>query len=124
MTAAALWAAVRAKPADDLPRLVLADWLDETGDPATGAALRWCVARGKWPRTTKKGLYASWYVDPTQKHAGTPKEVRRALLPIPLFVAAERHDILYYVRRTPSFVNFRSPEDAVGYVRHALGRRA
>lgn len=29
----ALLAACRARPADDLPRLVLADWLDENGDP-------------------------------------------------------------------------------------------
>lgn len=30
----ALLAAIVANPADDLPRLVAADWLDERGDPA------------------------------------------------------------------------------------------
>jgi uncharacterized protein (TIGR02996 family) len=30
----ALIAAIAAAPADDLPRLVYADWLDENGDPA------------------------------------------------------------------------------------------
>jgi uncharacterized protein (TIGR02996 family) len=33
----ALFAAVRAAPDDDLPRLVFADWLDETGHPANAA---------------------------------------------------------------------------------------
>jgi uncharacterized protein (TIGR02996 family) len=33
----ALFAAVRAAPDDDLPRLVFADWLDETGHPASAA---------------------------------------------------------------------------------------
>jgi len=36
-TGAALLAAVRAAPHDDLPRLVFADWLDDTGDPADAA---------------------------------------------------------------------------------------
>src|SRR5262245_21570265 len=34
---AALLAAVLADPADDTPRLVFADWLDEIGDPADAA---------------------------------------------------------------------------------------
>jgi uncharacterized protein (TIGR02996 family) len=33
-------AAVAANPADDLPRLVFADWLDENGDPARAAFIR------------------------------------------------------------------------------------
>jgi uncharacterized protein (TIGR02996 family) len=32
----ALIAAIAADPADDLPRLVFADWLEEHGDPAQG----------------------------------------------------------------------------------------
>ncbi len=36
-TETALLAAIWASPHDDLPRLVYADWLDETGDPAKAA---------------------------------------------------------------------------------------
>ncbi|MEO2091116.1 MAG: TIGR02996 domain-containing protein [Gemmataceae bacterium] len=36
----ALLAACRARPADDLPRLVLADWLDENGDPERAEFVR------------------------------------------------------------------------------------
>jgi uncharacterized protein (TIGR02996 family) len=38
-TEQALLAAVWADPHDDLPRLVYADWLDETDDPASNALL-------------------------------------------------------------------------------------
>src|SRR5215207_7846509 len=38
--AAALLAAIRAAPADDAPRLVYADWLDEHGQPERAALLR------------------------------------------------------------------------------------
>lgn len=36
----ALWAAIRANPDDDLPRLVYADWCDENGDPARAEFIR------------------------------------------------------------------------------------
>src|SRR4051812_11357698 len=36
----ALLAAVFARPADDAPRLVYADWLDEHGEPAQAAFIR------------------------------------------------------------------------------------
>jgi uncharacterized protein (TIGR02996 family) len=57
----ALWRAVLAvlaAPADDAPKLVLADWLQEfrPGSP-TEAGLRWCVENGKWP----VDLFASRY---------------------------------------------------------------
>ena len=41
---AALAAAVAASPDDDLPKLVLADWLDENGDPARAEFVRLHVA--------------------------------------------------------------------------------
>lgn len=122
MTASALWAAVRGSPADDLPKLVLADWLEENGSPTTGTAIRWCVARDKWPRVTKK--YASWYTDPTRNHPGRAEEVRRATLPTALFAVACGCDTLFDLRSLPEFVHFHSPEDAVGYVRYALSRLA
>src|SRR3954451_10228135 len=40
-------AAVAANPADDLPRLVFADWLDENGDPARAGFIRDHVRRAK-----------------------------------------------------------------------------
>jgi uncharacterized protein (TIGR02996 family) len=36
----ALWAAVLAAPADDAPRLVYADWLDEHGEPVLAEFIR------------------------------------------------------------------------------------
>ena len=43
----ALLAAVCAAPDDDTPRLVLADWLDENGDPDRAAYIRAAVARDR-----------------------------------------------------------------------------
>src|SRR4051812_916255 len=34
------WAAIRANPDDDTPRLVYADWLQENGDPARAEFIR------------------------------------------------------------------------------------
>ena len=42
--AAALLAAIRARPKDDAPRLVYADWLDEYGDPDRARLIRAQVA--------------------------------------------------------------------------------
>src|SRR5262245_62168156 len=39
-----LWRAVIENPADDAPRLVLADWLDEQGDPDRAEFIRLAVA--------------------------------------------------------------------------------
>lgn len=48
--AKALWLAIRKHPGEGTPKLVLADWYEENGRPEMGLAIRWCVARGKWPR--------------------------------------------------------------------------
>jgi uncharacterized protein (TIGR02996 family) len=45
----ALIAAVAAAPADDLPRLVFADWLEENGDPTQAAFIRGHVALARLP---------------------------------------------------------------------------
>ena len=42
-TSDALLAAVLANPADDLPRLVYADWLEENGEPERAELIRHAV---------------------------------------------------------------------------------
>lgn len=42
----ALYAAVRANPAEDLPRMVLADWLDENGESVRAGLIREQIPRG------------------------------------------------------------------------------
>lgn len=39
---------------------VLADWLDENGEPDLAFAYRWAARRGHFPRLTPKGRYAGW----------------------------------------------------------------
>lgn len=85
-----LWADILACPFDDLPKLVLADYLDERadyeqGDTRTSLALRWCLARGRWPRITGRRTMFIWYTDPTIKKPGRPAEVERATLPLVFF---------------------------------------
>ena len=46
---AALFAGVLDSPRDPLPKLVLADWLDERGEPALAHCFRWCAAYGRHP---------------------------------------------------------------------------
>ena len=46
---AALFRGVLAAPSDPLPKLVLADWLDEHSKPVMAHAFRWCAARGRHP---------------------------------------------------------------------------
>lgn len=46
---AALLAAVCARPADDTPRLVFADWLDDHGDPARAEFIRLQIALARDP---------------------------------------------------------------------------
>jgi uncharacterized protein (TIGR02996 family) len=42
------WTAIAAAPDDDLPKLALADWLDDRNDPRA-ACIRWLVANHKRP---------------------------------------------------------------------------
>ena len=46
----ALLTVVFARPADDAPRLVYADWLDEHGEPAQAAS---SGRRSTWPAPTR-----------------------------------------------------------------------
>ena len=48
--ARAMWKAIAIHPREDTPKLALADWYEEDAPASRLAyALRWCVARGKWP---------------------------------------------------------------------------
>jgi uncharacterized protein (TIGR02996 family) len=50
----ALWAAIRANPADETPRLVYADWLQEHGDEARAEFIRVQCELGKLPYDRRK----------------------------------------------------------------------
>jgi uncharacterized protein (TIGR02996 family) len=78
-------AAVR-DPADALARRVLADWLDEHGDPATAYALRWMVRNGREPFATGQlrtpfaspvgatWVWALWPTAPARGRRRMPRE--------------------------------------------------
>lgn len=118
LDAATLWAAVRAAPDDDTGKLVLADYLEENGDASTGYALRWCVARGHWPRLTS--TLAIWYTDASQRHTGSRREVLRATLPIPFFVIAADCQRLNQLPGVPSGVAYRTLTEAAEYLGYVL----
>ena len=58
----ALLAAVKAQPSDDLPRLVMADWLDEHGEEARAEFIRvQCeMKRGDCPKCKGEGSIVVW----------------------------------------------------------------
>ena len=60
----ALLAAVAARPTDDTPKLVLADWAHDHGDLDLEAGLRWCIRWGKWPSQFVRGKSWYWYGSP------------------------------------------------------------
>lgn len=60
----ALWAGCESNNADALPKLVLADWLEERGHESEARALRWMAENDKWPAEYKSLLgtsYKSYY---------------------------------------------------------------
>lgn len=114
----ALWATVWAAPLDTTAKLVLADYLEENGDPDTGYALRWCVSHDRWPRLTR--TLAIWYTDPSQPHTGKPEEVERALLPLPLFVVGFRCQQCDQLAQISSGVAYRTLPDSIGFLGDAL----
>jgi uncharacterized protein (TIGR02996 family) len=83
---AAFLAAIAARPDDDLPKLVYADYLDEHGDPRA-AALRWVVARGAKPAYDVVQNTWDWWSRPPAEPDYYPDEaaVGRAVLPANLF---------------------------------------
>ncbi len=58
-----LWKAIARQPGEDTPKLALADWYDDHGQPDMAFALRWCVAKGKWPYRSRYSKLAggSWW---------------------------------------------------------------
>ena len=57
---AALLRTVLDSPRDPLPKLVLADYLDEHGEPLLAHCFRWCVAYGRHPRGNPRWTGGSW----------------------------------------------------------------
>lgn len=51
--------AIAARPGDALPRLILADWLEEQGMDAEGAGQRWAARKEKYPQTLSR-LMPGW----------------------------------------------------------------
>jgi uncharacterized protein (TIGR02996 family) len=51
----AFWAAIRATPDDDIPRLVYADWLDENGDPDRAELIRAQCALARFGPDRRRG---------------------------------------------------------------------
>ncbi len=118
----ALWAAILAAPADDLPKLVLADYLDERGQERDAAALRWCVARQRWPRITRRQAMFIWYADPSMDHPGRPDEVARAMLPLTFLLVGQQCERCADFERLVGGggVAYRTLPDAVGYLGYVL----
>ena len=59
---AAIFRTVLDSPTDPLPKLVLADYLDERGEPLLAHGFRWCAAYGRhpeWSRGSAGGKAAS-----------------------------------------------------------------
>src|ERR1700722_4671849 len=118
----ALWAAVLADQFDDLPKLVLADFLEDQGQGQDAAALRWGVARHRWPRITRRQAMFIWYADPTLDHPGKPEEVERAMLPLAFLVVGQQCERCADFERLVSGggVAYRSLRDSVGYLGYVL----
>jgi uncharacterized protein (TIGR02996 family) len=67
----ALWRHVLAAPADDAPKLIAADYLDERGErPFLALGLRWCVANGRWPAIDRQYWWKYPYPDCSKHSVG------------------------------------------------------
>ena len=58
---AALFRTVLDSPRDPLPKLVLADYLDERGEPVLAHAFRWCAAYKRHPEYGPAALAPGWW---------------------------------------------------------------
>ena len=58
---AALFRGVLDSPRLKLPKLVLADYLDERGEHVLAHAFRWCAAHGRHPHATANGSATGWF---------------------------------------------------------------
>lgn len=58
-----LLAAIEADPDDALPKLVMADFLDDHGEPDLAYAYRWCANEGKWPEFDRRRRDWDWWYE-------------------------------------------------------------
>jgi uncharacterized protein (TIGR02996 family) len=63
----AFWAAIRATPEDDTPRLVYADWLDDRGEPDRAEFIRVQCALAKLGPDRRKGRKERVRLEPREK---------------------------------------------------------
>lgn len=111
----ALWAAIAAKPGEDTPKLALADWYADNGNPVMERALRWCVARQRWPRATAKGAQSLWYGESRAITARNRHGVKDAhTLPGPVMA------LFPSTRRRRAEMRFRDAKEAVLHLAAAL----
>jgi uncharacterized protein (TIGR02996 family) len=76
-----------AKPGDQLPRLIFADWLEDRGYHNAAAGQRWAADKGKYPKPPSKETQGSnymsggWWPRESTGHefAGLPEHVYDAL---------------------------------------------
>lgn len=87
----ALLRAVLAAPADDTPRLVYADWLDENGQPERAAFIRQGVERPTWVLDAKNVRL----IDGAKLTRGFVSEIRLSLAAFVTYAKAifDRHPV-------------------------------
>lgn len=82
-TESALLAAVLDHPTDDMPRLILADWLEEHGRVVEAHGQRWQAANNKRPHQITGEYPFMWTSEgglpEALPHAGLPRDVCRAM---------------------------------------------
>jgi len=89
--AKALWRAIAKNPGEDTPKLALADWYGEQERPEMAHALRWCVARKRWPHRFDSCSLVCWIRQARAKGGGPrPEWARRCTLPASLYDALPR----------------------------------
>jgi uncharacterized protein (TIGR02996 family) len=71
----ALVAAIRARPMDDTPKLVMADWQDDHGSPVVAAMYRHAVQGGELPPTSSLGHITAEDGLAVSRHAGVFSQV-------------------------------------------------
>lgn len=85
----ALLQGIRERPFDDAPRLVAADWLEESGyesDAVLAEGLRWCVSHGKYPVVVnERGKRVQrWYLEPMRG-----PDAKHYHLSVPIYVRVQ-----------------------------------
>jgi uncharacterized protein (TIGR02996 family) len=80
------WRAIARQPADDLPKLIFADWLDERGD-RRASCLRWMVQQCVQPiHDTTDDTWDWWSRLPREPDYYPEGDVLKSILPNNLFL--------------------------------------